>query len=282
MSIGLHEPFWIEAPDRRLYAAWHPAASSRVAAGVLMVPPLLHEQARSRRFITEVASQLASLGFPCLRFDFAGTGDSSGTGDALDFASMRRDIDLAAAALRSMSGIQQVVVVAWRAAALVTQSWLHQGRDVRLVVLWEPIVDGRVWLTGIEREDAQERACRPRPRPGVTRTDTSGDGQLMGCPASPQLRLDLANSILGRSVGAALRPQPTWAVLRGDAPDLPFEVDHVQSLPATACTFGSGASMEATFFLAPLLERMVDEMGLALIERLSRAPTVEMTERSFP
>src|SRR5687768_1570345 len=76
-GIGDWEPLWLGQDPRRLYAALH-AVAGAPATGVLLVPPLLHEQPRSRRFIAEVASELAAIGLPCLRFDFLGTGDSPG------------------------------------------------------------------------------------------------------------------------------------------------------------------------------------------------------------
>jgi alpha-beta hydrolase superfamily lysophospholipase len=89
-------------------------ATSPASIGVVLVPPLLHEHPRSRRFVAEVASQLAASGLPCLRFDFHGTGDSPGRGDEVDFASMAGDLEVATAALRSHHGVEQVVLLAWR------------------------------------------------------------------------------------------------------------------------------------------------------------------------
>ena len=117
MSVGGFEPFWLGPSSRRLYAALHRAAGE-ASTGVVLVPPLLHELPRSRRFITEVASELAALGLPTLRFDFFGTGDSSGSGDALDFASMHIDLGLAVAALREQTRIARLVLLSWRGSAL--------------------------------------------------------------------------------------------------------------------------------------------------------------------
>ena len=79
MSVDAWQPLWIGDAPRQLYAALHAAAAARV--GVLMAPPLLHEQPRSRRVLVEVASRLAALGLACLRFDYFGTGDSAGDGE---------------------------------------------------------------------------------------------------------------------------------------------------------------------------------------------------------
>ena len=272
MAIGTWEPLWLDEPSRCLYAAMHPAAPGAFPGalpGVLIVPPLLHEQPRSRRFVTEVASGLAAMGMPCLRFDFFGTGDSDGTGDQLDFASMHRDLDLANAVLRARTGVDAVVVLGWRAAALPLRDWLRDRRPANLLVLWEPLADGQRWLADIEREDAIQRRQRPRPRPGVPRLTDPDDGQLMGFAASSRLRRDLAQTRLAADAHAP--GIPTWAVLHPQAPSLPIEVARTFLLPPAIPTFTGGTDMEATFFLSPLLERVVNELGRALVDELGRA-----------
>lgn len=259
MSIGAWEPFWLEAGSRCLYAALHPAQAPQRAVGVMCVPPLLHEQPRSRRFITEVASGLAALGLPCLRFDFEGSGDSSGPGERLDLDSMRADLDLVVSALRSQTGVERVVLLAWRAAALPVWAWLASERRVERVVLWEPVTDGAQWLAELERQDAQERARRPRPRPGVPRTADPDDGQLMGFGASPAFRQGLA----GVRIDDAGQV-PAWAVVHGSAPVAGF--DRVIPLPPGTPSLGGAAGMESAFFMSPPLERTVAELGRALAE----------------
>lgn len=261
MSIGDWEPIWLGPPSRCLYSALHKAPSA-ASIGVVLVPPLLHEQPRSRRFITEVASQLAASGLSCLRFDFHGTGDSPGRGDDVDFASMAADLQVATAGLRSHARVEHVALLAWRGAALLADAWLQQGRQGDRVVFWEPILDGAGWLRELQSSDARERALRPRPRPGVPRTGTPDDGQLMGFEASPRLREDLATARLTQ--GDPSHSASTWAVMRADAPPLPVAVGKLFELPAAAPAFDGGVAMEATMFLTPPLERVVGELGHAL------------------
>jgi hypothetical protein len=212
MSIGDWEPFWLGPSSRRLYAALH-AVPGSPSTGVVLVPPLLHEMPRSRRFIAEVARELAAIGLPSLRFDFHGTGDSSGTGDELDFASMHRDLDLATTALRERTSATRLVLLAWRGSALAVRSWLGRGGMADLVVLWEPIVDGGSWLQELVQGDAGERARRPPPRAGVPRNTDRQTASLMGFPASPRLRGDLAQARLdGKAPGTA----PMWALVRAE------------------------------------------------------------------
>ncbi|MBW3549724.1 MAG: hypothetical protein KY442_02540 [Proteobacteria bacterium] len=277
MSTRAWEPMWLDPDARCLYAALHGVPAS-ASTGVVFAPPLLHEQPRSRRFLTEAAARLAALGLPCLRFDFFGTGDSDGSGDQLDFVSMRADLELATAALRARTGVERVVVLAWRGAVLPVMDWLSESSQVDLVVMWEPIVDGADWLGELEQVDAAERATRPRPRPGVPRSAPADDGQLMGFAVSQRFRRDLTSArLVDAPEGSArnsmqngktplARHVPLWAVIRQDVPPLPIRVDRVLPLPAKAPTFNGGASMEATFFLSPVLERVVDGLGRALLE----------------
>lgn len=268
MSIGAWEPLWLDPQSRSLYAALHRAPPSPRLPGVLFVPPLLHEQPRSRRFIAEVASALAAIGLPCLRFDFFGTGDSAGSGDTVDFESMHRDLDTAVKALRQHTAAERVVVFAWRGAALPLQTWQRAGNSADLLVLWEPILDGKQWLSELEREDASQRRQRPRPRPGVRRVIDFDDGQLMGFAASAQLRRDLADA--GPGAGRAACRVPTWAVVRPGAQALPPEVTRTFALPAGATTFTGGTDMESTFFLSPVLGRLVEELGRVMVGELGK------------
>jgi hypothetical protein len=262
VSIGAFEPHWIGGPGR-LYAGLHRPAVNGGGVGVLSVPPLLHEQPRSRRFITEVASGLAEQGLPCLRFDYFGTGDSAGNGDQTDFTSMRADIALAADALRQQARVTRVVALAWRGAALALDAVIAAGKP-DLVVMWEPIVDGAGWLTELEHDDAAERTARQRHLPAHRRAG-NGDGLLMGYKASPQLRRDIATARIDE-VGAGTGQPPLWALLRADQRLSAVPVQRVFTLPPEAPSFGGAAAMDATLFVSPRLGPVVEGLGRALRE----------------
>src|SRR5688500_17542563 len=259
MNIVGWEPLWVCTVSRRVYGAFHGAAGAAVT-GVVLVPPLLHEQPCSRRFLSEVAGELAALGLPCLRFDFHGTGDSAGMGEEVDFASMRQDLDLAMDALRERAGFRRLALLAWRGSALPIHAWLQQGGQADLVVLWEPVADGDVLLRELVAGDAGERALRPPPRPGIARLTDPSDGQLMGFPVSARLRTDLSHARLAQQ-GEGGRPR--WAIVRAGAAALPFAA-RVLQLPPGAPAFSATASMDATFFLTPPVREFVAQLGQAL------------------
>lgn len=263
MNIGIWEPIWLDGDGRRLYGGLHMPSSNVAKLGVLLVPPLFHEQPRSRRFVTEVASGLAKLGLPCLRFDFFGTGDSAGTGNQADFATMCADIDLAAVTLRRIAGAERIVVLAWRGGTLPVWSWVRAGGDADLVLLWEPITNGAGWLDELEREDLAERHSQLRYVLRQKVPPATDDGQLMGFDASHRMRLDLAEARLADGEHRL----PVWAIVRSDAAALPFVPERTFVLPSGEPAFGGGIRMDTRLCVSRSLERLVDEVGRALLQR---------------
>ncbi|MFI4969156.1 MAG: hypothetical protein ACHP7D_03045 [Lysobacterales bacterium] len=257
MSVGAWQPRWIGAASRPLYAAAHPAPDARV--GVVMAPPLLHEQPRSRRVLVEIASRFAEAGLPCLRFDWFGTGDSAGAGEQHDFAAMHADLDAAVQALRAETGVARAAVLAFRGAALPASTWVGTGREIAALALWEPVVDGAAWLAQLEAADRSERLERY----GVVADDLH-DTNLMGFPTSPRWRSDVATARLG---GAAPGRAPVWIVARTDALHSEMMVAAPQrsfELPPDAPRFDDGVGIENAMFLSRKLFGVIDELGRAL------------------
>lgn len=267
-GIGVWEPFWLGDPARQLYASLHRAAVAGPRLGVLFAAPLFHEQPRSRRLLAEMASGFAAMGLPSLRFDFFGTGDSGGGSDQVDFTSMCADLTLAARALRVETGVERVVVIAWRAAALPVARWIREGGDPAVVVLWEPIADGAGWLADLQRADAAERNSASRYRPDHSGVVPADERQLMGLAVSPRLLSDLAGARL--SADAPTHATRYWAVLRPagspPAPKLGLELQRVFDLPVDSPALGSGLRMDSGLFVSPSLKRTAEELGWALLE----------------
>lgn len=263
-GIGVWEPHWLGDPTRYLYASLHRSAVPGARLGLLFAAPLFHEQPRSRRLLAELASGLAAMGLPSLRFDFFGTGDSAGSSDQTDFTSICTDLTLAARALRAKAGVDRVAVLAWRGAALPVARWLLEGGTSAPVILWEPIVDGAQWLKELECADAAERSSPGRYRTGWASAVPRNDQQLMGLAVSPRLRSDIADARLtgdGQPHGARY-----WGVLRPATSPPALTLEQVFDLPADSPTFGSSVRMDSGLFVTPSLKRVADQLGRALLE----------------
>lgn len=264
MSIGPWQPLWIGEHSRQLYAALH-APVPHASLGVVFVPPLLHEQPRSRRFLTEAASELAEIGIPVLRFDFHGTADSAGYGAEVNLATMRDDLTCAVHALRTRAHVQRVTLLAWRAGALPAWDWLQHGGEVSSLVFWEPVLHGAEWIADLERADRYER-CSPERYTGVLpRSADNDDGQLMGYPVSTTFRGQCAEVDL--CIGDRPRRDiPVWVAERDGARIAPLKPDRTFVLPSDAPQFAGSTRMEESLFMSPLLQQTIRGIGEAVLE----------------
>jgi pimeloyl-ACP methyl ester carboxylesterase len=116
-----------------------------VGVGVVIVPPLGYEYWSSHRTLRTLAERLAAQGCRVLRFDFDGTGDSSGDQwDSSRLAAWKSDIAYASQAL-SEWGISRLVLIGLRMGATFS---LMEGNDVGAdaVVAWAPLVRGRQYV----------------------------------------------------------------------------------------------------------------------------------------
>ncbi len=87
-----------------------------------------------------------------MRFDYAGTGDSSG--DIADYGvdAWIADIEAAADELRRESGVSRIVLVGLRFGATLAALCAQRGRlRAAHVLLWDPVVDGAQYLRELRR-----------------------------------------------------------------------------------------------------------------------------------
>ena len=72
--------------------------------GFVLCPPQGHEAIQFHRALRQLAVLLSDAGFPVLRFDQAGCGDSAGGDDAWQLARWRDDVRLAHQELKTPEG----------------------------------------------------------------------------------------------------------------------------------------------------------------------------------
>jgi uncharacterized protein len=193
---------WIEAPQRRLLGALHLSPRLRPrSVAVLLCNPFGEEAVRAHRAYRVLARRLDEAGYPTLRFDYAGTGDSSGDSADFGIADWVDDIALAAETLRRDSGHARVALVGLRLGATLAALCAQRGllRPAHLL-LWDPVIDGAQYLRDLER------AHRDYLRAELGRDIALGDaplGEALGAPLTPALRAELAAIDLAAAPPAA-------------------------------------------------------------------------------
>src|ERR1700738_1357938 len=73
-------PLYFPSGDRTLFGWLHPAHGTAISdAGIVICGPFGYEAICAHRSLRAFADTCAAAGIPTLRFDYAGTGDSSGS-----------------------------------------------------------------------------------------------------------------------------------------------------------------------------------------------------------
>jgi len=233
-------PFYFGDRERSLFGVHHAPLGERVReTAVLCCQPIGHEYMRAHRAFRMLAESLARAGFHVLRFDYWGTGDSAGVFQESTYGGWCEDVRVAARELRDLAGVEALDVVGLRLGAVLAARWAAEDRDIRELVLWDPVAGGEGFLTQV---DGLEAVQRERFGAGAGRrargTRSGAEGECLGYVLTPALRAELKGARLldglrGRSrttvvvassadaAGAGLRAQAAEAGIRLDWREIP-------------------------------------------------------------
>lgn len=99
-----------------------------------------------------LADALAKAGYPTLRFDYPGTGDSRDLATAEPWTAWQQSIHTAADWLRDQTGARSIVLCGLRMGATLAAAVAGQRTDVAGLVLLEPVLRGRSYMREIITE----------------------------------------------------------------------------------------------------------------------------------
>ena len=185
-----------------------PASASTPVAGagrpgaVLLCNPFGQEAIRAHRIYAVLAGKLSRLGLHVLRFDYTGTGDSSGDVEDGTQAQWIDDIVEAHEELTAAAEVNRVAWVGLRyGATLAVLAAERLTRPLTDIILWDPVVSGGAYIAELRdvhatfmRGDLQN--WNPPPD-GVTET--------LGFPLSLELRTEMSSVDL--AAAPARRPR---------------------------------------------------------------------------
>jgi pimeloyl-ACP methyl ester carboxylesterase len=178
---------------------------------------------------------LSTAGFHVLRFDYAGTGDSSGDSGECSATQWKADVRTAASELRDTAGTGNLSIVGLRFGAALAAEACAAGVAVRDLVLWDPVTSG---ARHAEELKAMHFDLRRRFR--VRREEFSGRGsdELLGYPFTPKMRqevekvdlLKLPPLVADRVIVVVSEERPDYLQLRErlDASGIPVEYREIE------------------------------------------------------
>jgi alpha-beta hydrolase superfamily lysophospholipase len=173
---------------RRLFGFYHATpVLAFPALAVVLCNPIGYEVMGVHRTYRHLADRLAARGFPTLRFDYDGTGDSAGEPDDPGrmqawLASVHAAIDEA----RARSGALRVALLGVRFGATLSMLVAPERTDVECLIAWAPVIRGGAYA----REMVAFHVVRGR-RAAAGRP-THGGAEVGGYPFSRETLADIA------------------------------------------------------------------------------------------
>ena len=142
---------YIQTGDKSLNSVYHMPESMERDTGIVFCYPLGQEYIRCHRLFVNMANKSALLGYNTLRFDYSGTGDSSGDFKSLTLNSCLNDIHTVVQELKNTCDVSKIILIGVRFGA--TLSLLYsQKYKVDKLVLWSPVYNGQKYLKGLVKD----------------------------------------------------------------------------------------------------------------------------------
>jgi len=148
-------PFFFPVGDRRLFGVYHAPEERARDCGVVLCYPAGHEYLRCHRGFLDLAKRLARAGFPVLRFDYHGCGDSPGEIDEASLETWVDDVCAAAIHMRGRSRASRLCLVGLRLGANLAMTAGARLSGVDLMAVWQPVRAGGQYLAGIRQVHAE-------------------------------------------------------------------------------------------------------------------------------
>jgi exosortase A-associated hydrolase 2 len=139
--------FHLPAASGQRFAVFHSASTAAPRGAFVYVHPFAEEMNKTRRMAALQARAFAAAGYAVLQLDLHGCGDSSGEFDAASWDGWRQDVALAAEWLARKFDAPLHLWALRAGALLAIDAWCRDPSRFASALLWNPVVDGRTYLT---------------------------------------------------------------------------------------------------------------------------------------
>jgi alpha/beta superfamily hydrolase len=204
-SFGL-EPFYFGQPEKSLLGLYQLAAGEQSrTCGVVLCYPMGREYLLAHRSFRQLATQLSQAGFPVLRFDFYGCGDSQGSSEEGSLGRWMNDLSAAVTEMRKRSGVRRICLVGLRVGATLAMNVGVERHDIDCMVLWNPVVSGTSFLREMQTLHSSVFKHLQAAASDCSQEEESG---LLGFRLTDAMRADLAQIDLHK-----IRKKPASKIL---------------------------------------------------------------------
>jgi pimeloyl-ACP methyl ester carboxylesterase len=129
---------------------------------VVLCAGLTGDKLSAHRSFRQMAEALAADGYPALRFDYPGAGDSRDADAADPWSLWQHGIENAIERVRAWTGAERVVLIGLRIGATLAALVAERRDDVAGLVLLEPVPRGQTYVRQLSIERLVNRAGVPQ------------------------------------------------------------------------------------------------------------------------
>lgn len=140
-------PFFFKNGTYELFGVLHEPEGVARSEGFVFVHPFAEEKLWAHRVYVSFARALSGLGYPVIRFDVMGHGDSDGDFEESSIETQLSDIKCALDVLKSkLPYVKEVNLLGLRFGATLAALSAESLPDIKKLVLWDPVVDGAKYM----------------------------------------------------------------------------------------------------------------------------------------
>ena len=185
------------ATDRQLFYRFHAPQGAKVRPlGFVLCPPFGREYIFAHRSFRQWAVRLSRAGFPVLRFDYFGSGDSAGGDDEGSVEQWLDDLSTAVSTFGKVTAGARVCLAGLRVGASLATLHATRHQNVDGLILWDPVVNGDRYVDALI--SAHERWRRLQLWRTAPPPPADGTREIVGFLLSPRLEVGLRAIELGK------------------------------------------------------------------------------------
>ena len=183
------EPFYFGTSPQRLYGCHHlPHELGAKPYSVVLCSPVGQEYIQSHRAAYQLAVRLSRCGYHVLRFDYFGCGDSEGNFEQATIIQWIDDIHSAIEEIQNRSGLTNVCLIGLRIGASLVLKVTENNHHIERIALWEPILDGKVYLKELDKRQRKFFLDRFDHGRGWHFAKVLPSREILGFPMTSELR----------------------------------------------------------------------------------------------
>ncbi len=145
---GLSRPFFFTSQGARLFGYLHASRGPARPVGVVVVHPFMEERQDAHATLFDLSLTLSNAGFPTLRFDQFGCGDSEGEWEDATLPRWLGDVEAAAATLRAEAHVTEVALVGMRFGATLSALSSRSAGASKLALI-QPVARGDTYVSDL-------------------------------------------------------------------------------------------------------------------------------------